>query len=214
LPANIFTRKGREIVSGLVKSGTASEPKVIAWGTGGAGGPFTSANTDVALFAEAPENRTSGTSSQATVTTTNDTYQVTGTITATGARAITEVGLFDSTTKPATATVAAGGVVGSNVSTTLNTAATFSPGNGSDIQIRTEVMNVVSGSGSTALTVTRGQNGSAALSTIAVSDNVTAGNAPGQSGVTGGSMFVHADFAVINLATNDSIAFTIQVTWS
>jgi hypothetical protein len=215
--ANIFTRKGRDIVAARMTGGgspTQVEPKIVAWGTGGAGGPFTAANPDVALFAEAAETRITGTGSQVTVTTTSDTYQVTGTITATGTRAITEVGLFDSTTKPATATVAAGGVVASSSATTLNTAATFSPGNNNYIQIRTEVMQVTAGSGSTALTVVRGQNGSTAIATIAVSDNVTAGNPPGQTGVTGGSMFVHADFAVINLSTNDSIAFTIQVTWS
>src|SRR6266478_4973257 len=91
---------------------------------------------------------------------------------------------------------------------TLNTAATFTPGNNNFIQIRTEVMKVTAGSGSTALTVVRAQNGSAAISTIAVSDTVTPGNPPGQSGITGGNMFVHSDFSVINLNTSDSIALT------
>jgi hypothetical protein len=41
------------------------------------------------------EARTTGTASQVTTTVTNDTYQVVGTITAAGTRAITEVGVFD-----------------------------------------------------------------------------------------------------------------------
>jgi hypothetical protein len=153
-----------------------------------------------------------GTSSQVTVTTTNDTYQVIGTITASGARSVTEAALSDSTTQPAVAAVAAGGVVGSSVSTTLNTAATFSPGNNNFIQIRNEVMQVTAGSGTTALTVVRAQNGSAAISTIAVSDMVTPGNPPGQTGITGGSLLTHADFGVITLANGDSIQFTWKVT--
>jgi len=207
--ATVLTRKGREIsISRWLGSG--SEPKVVAWGTNPAA--LTAANTDVGMFTEAADARVSGTSSQVTGTTTNDTYQVVGTITAGGSRAITEAGLFDNTTQPATATVAAGGVVGSSGNTTLNTASTFSPGNNNYIQIRTEVMQVTAGSGSTALTVVRGQNGSSAISTIAVSDIVTPGNPPGQTGITGGNMFAHADFSVINLNTNDSIQFTWKVT--
>jgi hypothetical protein len=41
------------------------------------------------------EARVAAALSQATTTVTNDTFQATGTITAAGARAITEVGLFD-----------------------------------------------------------------------------------------------------------------------
>ncbi len=165
------------------------------------------------MFQEAPETRVAGTSSIVTTTTTNDTYQVTGTITCTqgGGETITEMLLGDATSKPAVNTVAAGGVVGSNSATTLNTGTNFSPGNNGYVQIRTEVMQVTAGSGTSALTVTRGANGSAAISTIAASDVVTAGNAPGSTVVTNGDMFLHASFSGIALSNSDSISFTCTV---
>lgn len=104
----------------------ASRAKYIGWGTGSGQG---ATSTDLATAAS--ESRTDGTSSQQTTTTTSDTFRVTGTITATGARAITEVATFD----------AAG-----------------------------------------------------------------TGNPP-----SGGNMAVYGDFTVINLASGDSIAFTIDV---
>lgn len=209
--ATVVTRKGKDILSGRLigATPTQAEPKIVTWGLNPAA--LTAAATDIAMFQESGEARVTGTSTQQQTTNPNDTYQVIGTITANATRAITEFGAYDSTTQPATATVAAGGVVGSSVSTTLNTAATFSPGNNNYIQIRTEVMQVTAGSGTTALTVVRAQNGSAAISTIAVSDVVTPGNIPGNTAITGGSQFVHADFAVINLSNGDSIQFTLKV---
>lgn len=104
----------------------ASRALYIGWGTGSGQGVTA---TDLATAAS--ESRVTGTSSQQTTTTTSDTYQVTGTITATGTRAITEVGVFD----------AAG-----------------------------------------------------------------TGNPP-----SGGNLDIYGDFTVINLASGDSIAFTVQV---
>lgn len=71
--------------------GSGTEPKYVAWGTGAG----TAGQTDTTLFTEASEARTSGTSSRTTTTTTNDTYQVTGTLTANGTKTITNAGLFD-----------------------------------------------------------------------------------------------------------------------
>lgn len=209
--ATFVTRKGKDIFTGRLigATPTQAEPKIITWGLNPAG--LTAAASDVAMFQESGEARVTATSSQVNTTNPNDTYQLVGTITAGATRAITEFGAFDSTTQPATAAVAAGGVVGSSVSTTLNTAATFTPGNGNYIQIRTEVMQVTAGSGSTALTVVRAQNGSSAISTIAATDTVTPGNIPGTSAITGGSQLVHADFAVVNLNNGDSIQFTLKV---
>lgn len=212
----LLTAKGREILQNRLGAnpGSFAEPKCIGWGTGGvAGGPFTAATTDVNMFQEAPESRVTGTSSVVTTTTANDTYQVTGTITCTqgGGETIAECLLTDTTTKPASNTVAAGGVAGSSSSTTLNTGTTFTPGTNSYVQIRTEVMEVTAGSGSTALTVTRGANGSTAISTIAIGDIVTAGNAPGSTVVTNGDMFLHASFGSLALSDGDSVAFTIQL---
>lgn len=214
----LLTANGRDILLDRFRNlgGTTypNEPKQLGWGTGGiAGGPFTAATTDVGMFSEAPEARVTGTSSLVTITTVNDTYQVTGTITCTqpSGETITEMLLADTSAKPAANTVAAGGVVGSSVSTTLNTSSSFTPGTNGYIQIRTEVMQVTAGSGTTALTVIRGANGSTAISSIAAGDVVTAGNAPGSTVVTNGDMFLHASFSGIALSNSDSIAFTATV---
>jgi hypothetical protein len=208
--ATVVTRKGKDVFSARLigTSPTQAEPKIVTWGLNPAA--LTAAATDVAMFAESGEARVTGTSSQVTTTNANDTYQVVGTITASATRTIQEMGLFDSTTQPAVAAVAAGGVVGSAVSTTLNTAATFTPGN-NYIQIRTEVMQVTAGSGTSALTVVRAQNGTTAISTIAAADVVTPGNIPGTSATTGGTCFLHADLSTISLNNGDSIQFTVKV---
>ena len=110
--------------------GYASKPVYIQWGTGSAA----AASANVVTTTSTTEARTTGTSSRVTTTQTNDTWQVTGTVTAAGTRAITEVGLFDA-------------------------AGTGSP-------------------------------------------------------PTGGNMCVYGDFSVINLASSDSIAFTIKVAFT
>lgn len=205
----VVTSKGREIMTGRMigTSPTQAEPKIIGWDTGG----FTGAVSDVNAFGESAEARITGTSSQTTTTTSNDTYQVTGTMTATGARTITAVLLSDTTSKPFATTVTGGTAVGSSSGTTLTVAATYTPANNTYIQIRTEVLQVTAGSGTTSLTVTRGQNGSAAISTIANSDPVTAGNPPGVSTVTNGNLFVHGEHGSTTLATGESIAYTVTV---
>jgi hypothetical protein len=91
--ASLVPNVGKAIISGRMfgATPTQAEPHFIGWGTGaGAGG---AASTD--LSTPATEARTNGTSSQVTVTQTNDTHQVLGTITATGAKTITNVGVFD-----------------------------------------------------------------------------------------------------------------------
>lgn len=110
--------------------GYASRPLYLQWGTGSAA----AASANVVTTTTTTEARTTGTSSQQTTTQTNDTYQVVGTITAAGARAITEVGVFDA-----------------------------------------------AGSGSPP---------------------------------TGGNMDIYGDFSVINLASGDSIAFTVKVAFT
>jgi len=211
--ASVVTSKGRDVIANRMKGATPTqvECNILAWGIPSA--QFTAAVSDVAPFAESSEARVTGTSSIVTTTTTNDTYQVVGTLTAAGTRAVTECSLHDSTTKPTQNTVAAAGVVGSSVATTLNTGTTFTPGN-NFIQIRTEVLQVTAGSGTTALTVVRGVNGSTAIATIAVSDVVTPGNQPNVSGTTGGTMLAHYDFAVINLATSDTLQSTAQIKYT
>jgi hypothetical protein len=207
--ASVVTATGDAIIVGRMRGSTPTqaEPLNCGWGTNPAA--LTAAHTDIAPFTEATESRVAGTSSVTTTTTTNDTYTVVGTIVVAGAgKTVGEWFLSDSTTKPAAGAVAAGGVVGSNSATTLNTAATFTPGNGNYIQIRTEVMLVTAGSGTTVLTVTRAQNGTAAISTIAVADAVQPGNPPGNTAITGGSLFAHMDFTGLALNIGDSLALT------
>ena len=90
--ANVVTDVGLGLITALL---AASDHKYLAWGTG----TTPPVVTDTALETPAAEARTSGTSTQETTTTTNDTYQVEGTITCAGsAKVITEIGLFDAST--------------------------------------------------------------------------------------------------------------------
>lgn len=222
----LVTTKGYEIITGRMRgsSPTQAEPLFMGWGIGGVGtgSPYTVAATDVAPFGEGSSSdystRVTGTSSQVTVTTTNDTYQVTGTITCGvgGGETIAEMFLSDSSTRAQETTAASGGAVGSSSSTTLNVAsASGFPGSGNyDVQVDTEVMTVTAGQGTTAWTVTRGANGSTAISTISVGDKVTGGNAPGSTAITGGSVFTKASFTGLALNDSDSITGTFKITVS
>jgi hypothetical protein len=213
------TSKGREVIAGRMigSTPTQAEPLNVGWGTGGVGtgSPYTAALTDVAAFREGAESRTAGSSSKVTTTTANDTYQVTGTIVSLSGQTIAEALLSDSATQPFATTVAAGGgtVIGSNSNTSMNTAASYTPANNTYVQVDTEVMKVTAGTGTTSLTVTRAQNGSSAISTIAAADVVTMGNPPGVA-TANGTLFVHATFSGLPLNTSDSIAFTFQVAFS
>jgi hypothetical protein len=88
----VLTNTGKEIVTKRLRGESGyPEPVYVAWGTGSG----SSSVTDTTLFSEAPEARVAGTSSTVTTTTTNDTYQVVGTLTASANRTITNAGLFD-----------------------------------------------------------------------------------------------------------------------
>lgn len=212
--ATVVTKKGKDITTARHIGSTPSqaEPKYLGMGLNP--NTLTAAINDIAQFQESPESRTTGSLSQITTTYPNDTLQLTGTQTATAARAIQEAGVYDSATQPATNTVAAGGVVGSAGATALNTTTAFSPGNNNYIQIRNEAMQVSAGSGSAALTVVRAQNGTTGITTIAVGDVITPGNIPGVSSIAGGSLFAHADFTVQNLNNGDSITWTWKFQFS
>lgn len=97
LLANVLTKAGVAILTNrLVQSGTA--PKYIGWGIG----TYAADSDDIALESEAAPTtaggRTTGTESRTTVTHTNDTLQVAGTVTAVSTLDITESGLFDALT--------------------------------------------------------------------------------------------------------------------
>lgn len=83
---------GKAIVTNRIK-GSGTEPNYVGWGTGAG----TTGATDTTLFTETG-TRTAGTSTQQTTTTTNDTYQVVGTLTASSGLTITNAGLFDAST--------------------------------------------------------------------------------------------------------------------
>jgi hypothetical protein len=89
---------GLDIVTNRIK-GAGTEPLNVGWGTAAG----TTARTDTTLFTEklvdlttsAGTDHTAGTSTRQTTNTTNDTYQVVATRTATGAGTVTNAGLFD-----------------------------------------------------------------------------------------------------------------------
>jgi hypothetical protein len=83
---------GLAIVTNRLR-GSGAEPNYSAIGTGAG----TAAVADTTLFTEVG-SRVSGTSSQQTTSTTNDTYRVVATHTASGATAVTNAGLFDAST--------------------------------------------------------------------------------------------------------------------
>ncbi|MEU2426907.1 hypothetical protein ABZ619_38845 [Streptomyces sp. NPDC007851] len=207
----VLTRKGREIVTGRMigATPTQAEPKFLGWGLGSA----TAANSDVAPFQEATEARVTGTSSQVTTTTTNDTYQVVGTLTSASSQTITEAFLGDSASKPQATTLSA--VISSTSSTSISvTSATGFPGSGNyNIQIDGEVMTVTAGQGTTTWTVTRGVNGSTAA-THSSGATVTGGNTPGSTAITNGSLFVHSTFTGLAFNNGDSLTATMQVSLS
>lgn len=102
--AILLVDAGLDITTNRVK-GAGTEPLNAGWGTGT---QTTALRTDTSLgpttverdvdLASATGSRTAGTSTRQTTNTTNDTYQVVATRTATGAGAVTVAGLFDNVT--------------------------------------------------------------------------------------------------------------------
>ena len=208
----VLTRKAKEIQTGRMFGGTPTqaEPKFLAIGLNLSN--LSAAVTDVALFAETSDARGTCTASQQTTTFTNDTIQWVGSVIAGAEREVKEVALFDASTKPAQGEVETGaGVIGSAVSVELKTKSAFTPGNNNYIQIRTEVMKVTAGSGTTSLTVERAQNGSGAISTIAASDVITVGEIPGQTGISGGGMLMKVSLTVpVNVLKEGELQATLK----
>lgn len=99
--ATLVVNTGLAICADALVGGSVTEPNKIGWGTSAG----TAAAADTTLFGEKDVDlttttgtRTTGTSSQVTTDTTNDTYQVTGTRTSTGTGSVTNAGLFDNAT--------------------------------------------------------------------------------------------------------------------
>jgi hypothetical protein len=91
--ATLLVSTGKAIVTNYLNGGAATQPKYVAWGTGAG----TTAASDTTLFTEVLP-RVSGTTSQVSTSTTNDTFQVVATQTAGVTETITNAGLFDATT--------------------------------------------------------------------------------------------------------------------
>jgi hypothetical protein len=97
--ANVLANAGRAIITNRLGGG-GTVPQYIGVGTG----TGTSAVTDTTLFTEAytasnngtGATRVTGTETQQTTSVTNDTYRVTGTVTAAVSTAVTNAGVFDS----------------------------------------------------------------------------------------------------------------------
>ena len=92
-----LTVSGRGVITSRI-TGSGAEPKEIGWGTASASHAATTSalNNEVAVdLATTSGTRTTGTGSRVTSSTTNDTYRVTGTRTATGSSQVREAGLFD-----------------------------------------------------------------------------------------------------------------------
>lgn len=89
----LLVNTGKAIVTNYLNGGAATQPKYVGWGTG----VGTTAATDTTLFSETG-SRVSGTATQQTTSTTNDTYQVVATQTAGGSVTITNAGVFDANT--------------------------------------------------------------------------------------------------------------------
>lgn len=88
---------GLDITTNRIK-GAGTEPLNVGWGTGAG----TTTRSDTSLFTAAlvdltagNTDHTAGTSTRQTTNTTNDTYQVVATRTATGAGTVTNAGLWD-----------------------------------------------------------------------------------------------------------------------
>jgi hypothetical protein len=100
--ATLCVNAGKDIITNRIK-GSGTEPVNIGWGTGtqtttlatDTGMGPTTVEKLVDLATSAGTDHTVGTSARVTTTTTNDSYQVTGTRTATGAGTVTCSGLFD-----------------------------------------------------------------------------------------------------------------------
>lgn len=112
--ADIVTDTGEAIITQRLR-GLGTEPVFLTWGTGAG----TSAKADTTLFTESastsvsgPNNiRVTGTSSQVTTGSTNDTYQVTGTLVAEAIKTVTNVGLFNTNGAQTTPTAPSGATI-------------------------------------------------------------------------------------------------------
>lgn len=92
--AALLTNVGIGLIIAALNGDSHTAPTYVHWGTG----TTTEAVGDTALETASAESRTNGTKSKETTNTSNDTYQVVGSITSAGTQTISEAGLFDAST--------------------------------------------------------------------------------------------------------------------
>jgi hypothetical protein len=85
--ADVLTTAGKGYITSVLASSNA---KYVAWGTG----TTTAAAADTTIESESAETRVSGTQSQQTTTTTNDTYRVVAQITSASGQTIGNAGVL------------------------------------------------------------------------------------------------------------------------
>lgn len=222
---------GKQVFEQDVSGTTALPPKYIAFGQGDpAGTRITAVTSMLGLAGEiaAPGGtntntgqsaRVTGTVSDVTTTNLSDTVQVVGTLTAGVALAITEAGLATTSPFPAQTTVATitstflAGATTAGGNATLASATGWPSGSQINIQMvstggtAVEVFQATP-TGTALAANARGVNGTSAAAARAAGvllTNVTPGG-------TGGCGLFAAigDFAVINLATNDTLQLTAK----
>jgi hypothetical protein len=208
----VYTCRAREIISNAINGTTVTIPKYLAWGTNAVA--TTAANTDIAMWTEAAESRTTGTPSITTTNTTNDTFSAVGTITSLSGQTITESGLSTTSAKPQSTTLSAAITTTTATSMTVTSASGF-PGSGNYyVQIDSEVVEVTGGQGTTTWTIVRHANGSTAATHL-ISAAVTGGNIPGGAGViTSGDLFMHSSYTGLALNTGDALTGTFNLYFS
>jgi len=188
---------GRNLTVSLLVA-ASGRPSYLGFGTG-------SGNTspsDQALFTEISGSRISATVSKVTTTTSGDTYQLVGTFTATSSGTLTNIGVFGTGNSPVQSQLIAPISSNSQSSIGINGYGGWPTSYPFNIQVSTEVMTAVSGNGSSLLYVTRGRNGSTALTSAAIGTTVTQ--------VTG-TLFAKTNFGGFPITPGDTLQFTIGI---
>lgn len=204
----LITAVGKTLFADRVR-GTAgtytNPPKYVCQGAYTTG-TKTGLVTDSALLFER-ETRVAGTESTVTTTYTGDTYQVTGTITATGTYSVNEFALNDTSGSAAFHTTA-NGATGTGTSITVNNAG---PSSAFVVQCEDEVWNVTAGGTTTTWTVARGYGAYGTVGGLVGGTTTAVSHANSADiGRSVGSYFLSATIVSIGLNSGDSISWTAK----
>lgn len=197
--AQTLTATGSAKIISSIFGSTVANPKYIAWGTGSG----TALLTNQALFGEAPQDgRATGTISTISTNVANDTIQVVGTLTASSNKTITNFGIYDSSTLPATY------VLQTAINSSTTNIISFVPIYGTtpsypfNVQIANEVVSVTSSAGTNMWNVTRGVGGTIKYPSIAATTPIT---------TVSGNLYGIADVESLELNSGDSVTITFEI---